>query len=1229
MEIPEDQRTGGQHITPTRKGPMMNTSDSYRRRALLCLSACALAAMMCLLSGTPALAVTRHILTDQFGVEGAGNGQLAGPIGIAVSQSSEDVYVVDQGNSRVEIFSAAGAYVSQFNGAGAPTGTFASPTQIAVDNSGNPLDSSAGDVYVVDAGHQVVDKFSPAGMYLGRLGIEGASGALFHSPQGVGVTSEGDVWVSDGGTIESGSYAYEFSNTGALIRSVELVYAPEGSLALDSANDLYVVTNGRFTSVYSSAAGYPLDGTLGSDSVVADAVDPLTGQLFNDDRNMIEEDGPVPHPAALLESFPSEGLSESYGIAVSQSTGTVYVSEREADAVQLYTPLVYPAVSSEAPSHVAETTAAVSGEVNPSGVPLSGCEFEYGTEASYGQRIPCQPSAAQLGTGSEPVAVTDQLSGLQPDTTYHYRLSATNTNGSTYGGDEVFTTLSPLMVGAESFSDVGSASAALSSQIDAGGRETFYSFEYGTTSSYGTSTPEVELGAAHGAVGAPAHLEGLQADTTYHFRVVAHNQSGTVVGADATFATLPAGSNALPDGRGYELVSPAENQNADVYVPAGNGGSADGHGITTELPFQAAVDGGAVAYLGDPTGSGSGSSGVGKGNEYMAVRSAAGGWAQTDLQPRGRISPVYQAFSPDLSVGVLDTAEEIPPLAPEAPGEGYDVLYTRASGSESYRPLFTQRPPNREPGQFGAIGTLQHILTATRELAYAGASADFRELLFEANDALTPDAVDGGGGANNLYESIEGRLQLVNVLPNGTPHPGASFGAPNTSGFGEEPPNFAHDISDDGSRIFWSALNEERQPEALYVREQNASGAGSSVQVDAAIGGGGRFWTAAADGGRVLFSKADLYEYDVDSAQLSDLAPGAEVQGVLGADESLTDVYFVGQGVVAGNENQNGEHAEQGQENLYHLHVDGAVFSTTFIAQLSPADNEFRYATNDVGDWKVGPGFRTAEVSPLGDAVTFMSQRNLTGYDSGGSQEVYVYDGQRNRLVCASCDPSGAPPRSAAAALLEIAVNNSSYQPRTISADGTRVFFNTPEALVAQDTDRAEDVYEWEVDGAGSCARPSGCVYLLSGGTSEDGGYFIDAGASGDDVFIATRARLLRQDENENFDVYDVHVGAPRPVSPPVCSGAGCQGVPPAPPIFATPASVTFGGVGNFPAPAKVAAKPKRLTRAQQLARAVKACRKQSKPKRAACEAQARKRYGAKSKAKRPAQKKRPAKRRK
>jgi len=308
----------------------------------------------------------------------------------------------------------------------------------------------------------------------------------------------------------------------------------------------------------------------------------------------------------------------------------------------------------------------------------------------------------------------------------------------------------------------------------------------------------------------------------------------------------------------------------------------------------------------------------------------------------------------------------------------------------------------------------------------------------------------------------------------------------------------------------------------------------------------------------------------------------------------------------------------------------------------------------------------TARVSPDGRYLAFMSQRGLTGYDNfdvneetgrHADEEVYLYDASSGRLICASCDPTGRRPHGVEYKKLDegeglaggdrvwgsetwiaanipgwtaFRVDRARHQARYLSDSG-RLFFNSDDALVPQDVNGTEDVYEYEPTGIGDCtasqltfnSRSGGCVGLISSGTSAEESVFMDASESGGDVFFLTAARLSGQDVDAALDVYDAHECTsavpcfPTPaVQPPPCStGDSCKGTPsPQPAIFGAPASATFAGAGNAVQPvskAKVTTKQKSLTRAQKLAKALKACERKPKRKRAACVVQARRRYGA------------------
>jgi hypothetical protein len=157
------------------------------------------------------------------------------------------------------------------------------------------------------------------------------------------------------------------------------------------------------------------------------------------------------------------------------------------------------------------------------------------------------------------------------------------------------------------------------------------------------------------------------------------------------------------------------------------------------------------------------------------------------------------------------------------------------------------------------------------------------------------------------------------------------------------------------------------------------------------------------------------------------------------------------------------------------------------------------------------------------------------------------------RLTCVSCNPTGERPRGGASIPGALANGTgagalSAYKPRNLSADGERVFFETTDRLSSQDTNEAVDVYEWEADGEGTCARTGGCVQLISGGRDPGPSYFLDADESGSDAFFLTAASLYSPDPG-SYDVYDAREGGGFrvPESPIPCVADACQVLPEAP----------------------------------------------------------------------------------
>jgi len=397
-----------------------------------------------------------------------------------------------------------------------------------------------------------------------------------------------------------------------------------------------------------------------------------------------------------------------------------------------------------------------------------------------------------------------------------------------------------------------------------------------------------------------------------------------------------------------------------------------------------------------------------------------------------------------------------------------------------------------------------------------------------------------------------------------------------------------------------------------------------TVQLDAKQGsapqsGGGTFWAASKDGRVVYFTSPkrlvtgakteagaeDLYRYDFSQplgSRLVDLTKGlaaGDLQGVIGAGEDGSAVYFVaGSALTEGETNAAGQHAEAGKNNLYVN--DMGEGKTRFIAQLSGEDNL---------DWTAQPVNITARVSLDGRHLAFLSSEaslsiaagfdntlpntNSTGtfaaaqqcridevgvlFGSTACPQAFLYDKQGNTLTCASCNPSRSRPIGPA---LLPGWASMSEGPRYLTADGSRLFFETYDRLLPEDENGLRDVYEFERSGTGTCSSSSpnfdplsgGCHFLVSNGRSSDESFLIDASSTGRDVFFSTRSVLNGWDTNENFDVYDYREGGgfPEPEGPVVCEGeAGCTPPSPTAPPPATPATPSFNGPGNSKQKAK------------------------------------------------------------
>ena len=674
---------------------------------------------------------------------------------------------------------------------------------------------------------------------------------------------------------------------------------------------------------------------------------------------------------------------------------------------------------------------------------------------------------------------------------------------------------------------VGATTVTLRAEIDPGGLATTYLFEYTTEASFrskgfneATKIPQTGISIGTGSV--QQRLGGLEPDTGYRFRAIATNNLGIneVINVRAFRTDEPAPLFALPDNRGWELVSPVDKNGGDIQSFGGNRGG----GV-----IQAAAQGDAITYTSASSfADAQGSPGP---NQYVSTRGDSV-WATANITlpmlsgtyPEAPDSGVpYQLFSADLAGGLVSNGRrcrtsavtqcpvENPPLPGSGAPAGYRNYYVR-SGTGSFKALLSTTN----------LATLA-LDSSHFELAFAGATPDLAQVILSTCAALTPGAteVPGPGGEcdpakPNLYRKSGTTLTLIN------PTPGAALAAQSRA------------ISTSGSRVYWSNGTN------LYLYD-----AGVTKQVDAAQGGGGTFETASADGSLAFFSKGGhLYRYAAATGVASDLLPAGDVLGVLGTSEDGAYLYYR---TAAG------------------LFLNRNGTNTLISAQVDPASTP--------------PTTGNARVSADGRRLLFVSDAELTTYDNRNLKtgvaepEVYLFAAPGTAgagTVCVSCNPSGERPLGPAS-LPGASPNGAglnaphAYRPRVLSADGKRVFFDSFDALAVQDTNGDRDVYQWEAQGSGSCTRPGGCTSLISSGRAEGGASFLDASADGSDAFFLTDGSLVPTDTGA-VDVYDARIDGGYPFSTPVipCFGDACQALPPSP-ESPTPGSQRSRASGNLP----------------------------------------------------------------
>ena len=192
-----------------------------------------------------------------------------------------------------------------------------------------------------------------------------------------------------------------------------------------------------------------------------------------------------------------------------------------------------PAISAAVASEITNNAATITATIDPNGAATT-YEVQYGTSTAYG----VTSSSRNAGSGTEPVAISVRLTGLTSNTTYHYRLRATNSAGVRTGADRTLRTQAVLApsVASGPAGPVTARAVTVTGTVNPRGRATTYRFEFGTGSSLNQRTAAVAVGDGTVAVPVAAILPVLPS-TKYTYRLVATNAAGTARSGRRTFTT--------------------------------------------------------------------------------------------------------------------------------------------------------------------------------------------------------------------------------------------------------------------------------------------------------------------------------------------------------------------------------------------------------------------------------------------------------------------------------------------------------------------------------------------------------------------------------------------------------------------------------------------------------------------------------------------------------------------
>jgi DNA-binding beta-propeller fold protein YncE len=1143
-------------------------------------------------------------LVCQAGLPGSAPGQLEAPVFVAVDNSpggEGDVYVGDSADATVTKFTAGGALVGSWAEGGQLKSAPSSPSfdplgGIAVDAgrllvfakpgarvlrfersgafvseltnetglapSGLAVDA-ASDLYLAD-GRASVFELSSTGVSLGRLtqakeagrgalvtGIAAslADGALYADEEGaaLGAYASGCPRETAGTTNESFCRPFQRFGEGRLDSGAGLaVDSGSGTLYAASTADDQIVA----FPVAIEASTLAADDTTASAATLHGTVDPRGSELslcrFEYGEGGAEGQLSVPcaeGPAEIgagnspvsvhADVSGLEGAtSYRFRLRATNAHGDVKAAEEG------FTTQGSPGIGGVEATGLQAGSATLRAEIDPRASETS-FHFEWGpcTGGCAGAPYPNSTPQGTIAAASSAAPVARLISGLGSQTTYHFRIVATNALGTTTSPEHTFIEEPSAPI------EGGCANEAL--------RQVNGSTALPDCRAYELVTPAEKNGSLIGGV-----LFGIRVP-----RIGPDGSSLISPAVQCLAATPSCIAHRGSEGELYDFARSAAGWQTVPLAPSATAlqthtwlSTAAGSGQTL-IAGPAPISGletlyvretqGALRAIG-PLGDKPTASGVLPGFEAMTHT----------VQSTGDFSRIVYAMN--RPAWTFDPGEpETPSLYEYGPTSGEEPELVGVSGGPGSRDLIS------------VCGTtIGGVWGGASAGQYNSLSADGRIVWFTALQCA------GGSGTNaavpvpadQLYARIDGARTL---------HISASTPATCAT--------VACQTSSPAAAVFEGATPDGSL--ALFSSTQMLSDEASEDSApDDSAAKGCQHNSPSSSGCNLYASLCPTRCEDPAQRRLIDVSAGGaqtggpKVQGVVAVAPNGSRVYFVAKGVLTQTPDALGAEAHEGADNLY-LYEPGAGTrpSLRFVTGLAAGDRELWLGGAQVESGEV-QGLGVANITPDGRYLVFPSRARLTpdAGQSRGAAQIYRLDATDDQLTRISVGQQGfaddgdaglpgADATIVGASNAFVSGNGPATANPTVSGEGRYVFFQSPLALTPGALDQvvveeppnnapvyAQNIYEWEEDGAGGCAETRGCVSLLSDGHEAIGAgkipllspELLGADPSGKDVFIGAIDPLTWQDTDTQRDFYDLRVegGFAPPAEAPPCAGDACRG---------------------------------------------------------------------------------------